>query len=324
LRLVGADGEPSEAALKSNGETLSVKAAKVKMDEHASMDEAIETVLTSCLEQFVGNWPALRASNDIESVHQMRVALRRMRAALSLFRRAVPCADFETAAARAKSVAATLGVAREWDVFRESLDAGPREKLSGEPSFYALIDVAELRRARAYEAARHLIAGRTTRQFVNDLRRALKRKAWRDGTDAATADAPVSAREFAVEALDRLHARSLKKCKGLAGLDPEQRHQARISLKKLRYAAEFFEDLFDGKEDSHAYMRTLSKVQNGLGADNDLTTARRLLEEIEADGGEKTAFARGFVLGWLLHEQEKLPHSKTGEKAVRKLEPFWR
>lgn len=324
-----AAGEPGRApgGRRASIEAVPVKAGDISLDRHASLDDAIAEMLSSCLDHFAANEPALRETGDPEAVHQLRVALRRLRAALGLLKSAVPCVEFDTAAARARTIAAGLGEARDWDVFAESLDAGPRERLNDEPSFYALLDAVELRRAQAHRNARALIVEQTTQQFAADLRLALRRKAWRDGArdDATRTGDPGSAREFAARALDRLHRRAVKKCQGLAALTPEQRHRARIALKKARYAAEFFETLFDAPARARRYLRSLGKIQESLGADNDAAAAARLLREIEADGGGQTAFASGFVRGWRAHEQAlSAAGAKRSEKLVKKLEPFWR
>lgn len=323
LRLV-ASNQPGDNGLQQpGGGHAPVKAGDIALDRRASLDEAVVEILSSSLDHFVANWPALRESSDPEAVHQMRVALRRLRAALGLLKRAVPCLEFETAAARAKTIATTLGEARDWDVFRESLEAGPRGQLNDEPSFYALLDAVELRRAQAHEIARGVVAEKATKQFVADLRRALMSKAWRG--DGRRTGNRRSAQDFAAKALDRLHRRAVKKCKGLAALAPEERHQARIALKKTRYAAEFFERLFGARRRARTYLRAIGKIQEYLGADNDMATATRLLREIEADGGGKTTFAAGFVRGWRAREQEQgASAAKKSAKIVKRLEPFWR
>jgi len=326
LRLVASNETENDGQRRPGGGHAPVKAGGVALHRRASLDEAVAEVLSSSLDHFVANWPALRESSDPEAVHQMRVALRRLRAALGLLKRAVPCLEFETAAARAKTIAATLGEARDWDVFRESLEAGPRGRLNDEPSFYALLDVVELRRAQAHEKARAVVAEKATKQFVDELRRALRRRAWRGNArdDAPRIGDPDSARDFAAKALDRLHRRAVEKCEGLAALAPQQRHQARIALKKARYAAEFFATLFDARPRVRTYLRAIGKIQENLGADNDTATATRLLREIEADGG-KTTLAAGFVRGWRAREQEQgAAGAKKSEKIVKRLEPFWR
>jgi triphosphatase len=307
-----------------------VKARPLSLPGDASLDTAIELALTSCLDHFVANWPTQNSPTASEGVHQMRVALRRLRAGVGLLKRALQSKELETAAARAKQIAAKLGEARDLDVFSDNLQTGPFARLLGEPSFYALLDAVECRRRKAHERVRTLIEHRQTRQFVNDLRATLTKRAWTSKNADAThmilaSDAAGSARRFAELALDRLHRRAIKKCHGLAARSEEERHLARIALKKTRYAAEFFRSLFEEEEDAHAYIRGVTKIQDQLGLANDIATATRLLEEIDAANRSETAYAAGFVRGWHAHAQETAASGAgKSEKALKKLEPFWR
>ena len=307
-----------------------VKARPLSLPDDASLDTAIELALTSCLDHFVANWPTQNGPAASEGVHQMRVALRRLRAGAGVLKRALQSKGLETAAARAKQIAAKLGEARDLDVFSENLQTGPFARLVGEPSFYALLDAVECRRRKAHDQVRALIEQPQTRQFVNGLRATLTKRQWTsrnvDGTVAISAsDAPGSARRFAEQALDRLHRRAIKKCRGLAARSEEERHLARIALKKTRYAAEFFQSLFKEEECAHAYIRGVTKIQDQLGLANDVATATRLLDEIDAADRSETAYAAGFVRGWHAHAQEfAAKGAGKSEKAMKKLEPFWR
>jgi CHAD domain-containing protein len=300
-----------------------VKAKRLPLDADATLDEAISRILSNCLAHFSANAPILRKTGDPEAVHQLRVALRRLRAFLSLLKRAVPSLDLTEITARAKVVARSLGEARDWDVFREGLEKGPRGFLTDEPAFFALLDAVELRRHHAREAARAVLAEPATKQMLRGLRRLIARRPWRESDKRTQAKA--SARVFAKKALDRLHRRAMKRCSGLASLPPEVRHGARIALKKARYAAEFFESLFDAKP-ARAYLRELSAVQDRLGEDNDRATAKRLLLEItQTDTAQDTLRAACFLRGWSGHAQHQSGSAAAQmERRLRKLKPFWR
>ncbi len=299
-----------------------VKNRRLALDPEASLDDAMADVLSACIEHFTANWPALRETSAPESIHQMRVALRRLRAAVGVFRRAARCDVLETASQRAKTIAATLGEARDWDVFREGLDA-LSAPLAEEPSYAALRDAAEARRRRGHQAAYRMIDDPATTRFAADLGAALTQRPWR-GDDAL--EKPGSARKFAAKALDRLHRRAKRACENLAGLSVEERHEARIALKKLRYAAEFFESLFEARGAAKSYIKAVTAAQDGLGAENDMAVATRLVHEIErGENGAETAHAAGFVQGWRAHAREEAGR-RLGkvEKTVLALEPFWR
>jgi len=100
-------------ALASNETPASVKTSPLRFPPNAMLDDAVAVVLASTLNHFVLNWAALREGDHPESIHQMRVALRRLRAALAMFKRALPCAEFDVFRAEAKRIATALGPARE-------------------------------------------------------------------------------------------------------------------------------------------------------------------------------------------------------------------
>ncbi len=320
LRLVVSNDE----SCHEPGEPLRpVKAKSLPLDADVTLDEAISRILSNCLAHFSANAPVLRKTGDPEAVHQLRVSLRRLRAFLGLLKHAVPTLDLTEVTAHAKAVARSLGEARDWDVFREGLEKGPRGFLTDEPAFFALLDAVELRRHHAREAARAVLAEPTTEQLLRGLRRLITRRPWREHDKRTQAKG--SARAFATKALDRLHRRAMKRCSGIASLPPEARHNARIALKKTRYAAEFFESLFDAKS-ARAYLRDLSAIQDRLGEDNDRTTAARLLHEItQTDSAQDTMRAVCFLRGWSshAHHQSGGPAAQM-QRRLRKLKPFWR
>jgi CHAD domain-containing protein len=321
LRLVASDGE----ILGSRRQlTVPVKAARLSLGADDSIDDAIALILSGCLDHFAANIPALCETGDAEAVHQLRVALRRLRAFLGLLKRIAPAnLELATTATRAKTLASALGEARDWYVFGEGLERGPREILREEPGFFTLLDAVELRRLRALEAVRAMIAAPATQQFVRELRGLISRRAWRES--ARGLEGKGSARAFAARALNRLHRRGLKRCEGVAALRPELRHRARIALKKTRYAAEFFESLFCQKT-ARAYLRNLAIVQDQLGEDNDRQTAARLLGEITADdASQETMRAVCFLRGWRAQAQQRgVTATKESERRLRRLKPFWR
>jgi triphosphatase len=317
LRLVSGDGaQLDKAAVALRPE----RAARVELAADASLDDAVARILFACLDHFAANAPVLRHNGDPEAIHQARVALRRLRAFLGLLKRVAPSLEVARTAYGAKSIANALGPARDWQVLREGLEREPRDPLGKDPSFFALLDAVELRRGRAQEAARAAISAPTTLRFVQDLRNFVSRKGWRES--AKGTERKGSARVFAVEQLSRLHRRLVRLSKDVASQPPERRHQARIALKKARYAAEFFESLFRPKA-ARAYLRGLAALQEELGEDNDRATAVRLLEEIAADGTQQAAPAVSALLESRATNSPRGP-TKKSEKRLRGLKVFWR
>jgi len=300
----------------------SVKAGRLKLPEAVSLDDAIAAILTDCLRHFALNAAALQESGEPETLHQLRVALRRLRAFFGLLKGLISCPDATRIATRAKEIANAVGPSRDWDVFCENLEGEPRELLQDEPSFYALIDAAELRRIEAQRAARTALTAAATQEFETDLRDFIARRPWREGAEVSCE--PGSARDFAAKALHRLRRRALKRCEGLEDASPEQRHKARIAIKKARYAAEIFESLF-GARKSRVYLRGLAKIQDELGLANDRVTAARLLAAIiAADPAMEQTPAVSFVQIWRERAaQETALWAKDCARRLRRFTPFW-
>jgi len=297
-----------------------IKAKAIELPEDDALEDAAAAIFSASLEHFLANIPLLQTSSAPESVHQMRVALRRLRAAIRLLQPSLAGPALETAQERAKALASVLGDARDWDVFGAMINAGPRDALGDDPSFHALTDAIESFREASYRAAHEKLSSQETSQFVEDLRVTVERRDWEVAPEMR---GPGSACAFAARALTRLRKRLLKKSKNLAQLSAEERHRVRIALKKARYGAEFFESLFEDRKAARAYLHALSDMQDQLGVFNDMEVANGLLDRIDAKGPD-VARASGFVRGWFAHAaQQGVAHAHKSEKRLKKLAPFW-
>src|SRR5215210_2722078 len=147
-----------------------VKATPSPIVEGMSVADAFQAIARSCLAHLLANEALFRNARDPEAVHQMRVALRRLRAALSLFRDAV--ADEEMAAIKAglRELAAVLGEARDLDVFIRKTIAPARERDPDAAALGALARFYAERREAAYDAALETVAsGRLGRIVLDTL-----------------------------------------------------------------------------------------------------------------------------------------------------------
>lgn len=278
--------------LASGLQPAAVTAKPLAFPPGCGLEDAIALVLANCLEHFVANWACLRQTDDPEAIHQLRVALRRMRAALGIFGRAFPASELQPLRAGAKQFATALGQAREIDVLLDMADGGPRASPGFPQGGEALSGLLRARQRTACAAARGLLDGREAAHFVFALQDVIARRPWR-GQLPGTSPA-----DFARDALARLDGRALKRGKRLPELADDARHELRIALKNLRYCAAFFASLFGRPKKAHAFLGAVSTLQDYLGAHNDVATARRLLVETVPAGEDEAARAAGFILGW--------------------------
>jgi len=306
-----------------------VKSGGIKLSPDASVEDAIRVVFGSCLAHLMGNEACVLGGDDVEGVHQMRVAARRLRSALSLFRPVLPRGDYFRFLGDVKWLGASLGPARDWDVFHDELIAPVRTAMGADSAedFLALDAAIARRRETARAAARRAVSSPRHARFQIDFGEWLESRGWRRqevSEDSVRLFAPVI--DLADASLDRRYRKAKRAGRGFAELPPARRHELRIALKKLRYAAEFFQSPHEPRA-TRRFIAHLSDLQDALGHLNDTATAHRLSRDLHAEGervepGE--ARAVGIVLGWYARaaaDGESALISRWDEFAETK--PFW-
>jgi CHAD domain-containing protein len=231
-----------------------------------------------------------------DSVHQMRVAARRLRSSLATF---APLLDADTATGlkeELKWVASELGAIRDTEVMLERLDAHAGD----------LPDVADVQRARA--AIDPFLTGRlaTARSSALAALRSDRHQQLVDDLMSAAIDPPVvdAAYTPCSESLFPLVSRTWARLdKAIARLDLDGPstpwHLARIKAKRARYAAESVAAIF-GKDMQRLAAR-LADVTELLGDHQDAHVAQTIIRELAAHAD--TDGATGLSLG-LLHSYE--------------------
>jgi inorganic triphosphatase YgiF len=273
------------------------RAVRPRLTRDVSVGDALRGILRICLAQLRANAAAIRLGDDPAAMHQFRVALRRMRAAFSAFGFAMPLATRRRFAASLRRIARRSDPARELDVFLTEILPAARARIGNDPGFDALAAVATRARDGAWRRMRALLDRPAFAVAVLDLEAWLEGAGWRDEAGAVH-DAPMRPQARAV--LRRLQRKLLRAGEAIDGLDIAGLHGLRLRGKKLRYAGEFFRDLFPGRG-AKAYLAALAEVQERLGALNDGGALRAMLERLAQDARATDGdFARGaaLVLGW--------------------------
>ena len=259
-----------------------VRAVPPSLTPESPLDEAIGALMHNCMNQFLGNLPALASGDGVEAVHQMRVAMRRLRSALGLFNRAFPCAEFQDLRAEFERIAAVLGEARDWDVFVETLRARPLPRFADEPGFDRLLSAAEAKAAAGRAAVLDLVGDKTTTRFALVVERIAAGRGWRrsaTGDRLRRLSEPVVG--FAASSLDRLDRKVRRRGRHFRSLSSEKRHALRISLKDLRYATEFFWRSLSPGVSGGGYADKAKALQDFFSAKlNDAAIAQRLIKDL--------------------------------------------
>jgi inorganic triphosphatase YgiF len=294
-----------------------VRAADVALRPDMGVGEGFQAVAGSCLTQLLGNYRAVIETGHPDAVHQSRVAMRRLRAAFSLFARHLTDPRAQVFKAEWKAAARELAPARDVHVMIERVEAACAEagQAAGD-----LLPHLRAKRDEATRAAQTMLAGEAFQHLLIGFAEWLERV-------PPLPDRPL--RAFAADTLER-RRRKLVTGKPLDRLSDEALHDLRIKGKKLRYAAEFFAALFPGKEAAKArrdFGKALARLQDGLGSVHDLAVAHEQRESLFAGLEAITAAGHSAQLADMLgrHGPGRKQLVRQAAKALGRIEhaPAW-
>jgi inorganic triphosphatase YgiF len=281
--------------------------------------EAFRIIASSTIQQFSRNADAVRA-HDPEGIHQMRVGLRRTRAAISIFAEMLPGSRTERMKSELKWLTNELAAARELDVFMRKKVRPAQGDSATKRGARAIKKEFADRRRRAFTQAGTAVASSRYRQLLIDVLEWLETE-----PHARAHDARRSVAEFAKDVLRHRMKNIRKSGKDLHALSAHERHKLRIKIKKIRYALEFFDSLYAGKERRKlAFVsKSLEALQDALGSLNDFAAHRELTTESALHAPRAHRRARAFVAGVILGKEEEAtkPILKTVNKAIKRLGP---
>jgi triphosphatase len=257
-----------------NGTTPAAhKAEAVALDQNTSGADAFRQILTADLGHLLDNQPAALAG-DTEGVHQMRIAIRRLRAALTLFQPLLEANAASSFQAELRRVGRAFGEARDWDVFTLQVLPDALEAAKARP-WHDLLQLPA--NARRQEAHQHFAQEVLAPPFTTLV---LGLAAWAE--EKALLGDP--ALEQPIDALyppllDRLARKVDRRGRHIGYRSDPERHALRKALKKLRYAIDYLRSLLPAKP-VKSYLRKCKKTQETLGGINDAVTAIALADHL--------------------------------------------
>lgn len=267
------------------------KHTDVELPDDASAAEAFRRILDNVIAHFMANQPSA-ASGDAEGVHQMRIAIRRARAALMLFKPTLhprALAQFTDALRRLGRV---FGEARDWDVFCTDMLASAEAGGVAWSWLDLLREPAEALRAAAHaHVATELEAPLLTATVLG-------LQTWEVADDTPLAD-------LAPDLMAKLDQKVRHRGRHIAKLDDEGLHRLRKSLKKLRYGVEFLAPLLREK-DTKQYLHHCKVLLKRLGALNDAVVAVALAEQLGGERQPELAPAVSALAEWAANQRTEV------------------
>lgn len=256
--------------LRSPVKTVVKKAQTPNFLPQTSLKAALQEMVWSCLSHLQANVPGALAQIDDEYLHQVRVALRRLRVVLRIVAKQGGDAELSALRESVAELASALGQSREWDVFITQTLPALHSHQDGE------LILRQSEKLRQHYHGR-VLAVLQTGGFQRLL---LRFGAWMNGAYWQMLAADTGLPAFAAKIL-RGQGRKVARYAAHIGqtTDARQLHVLRIACKNLRYSAELFAALYGAKKTA-SYMHALAGLQDSLGEFNDHAVALRLLDEL--------------------------------------------
>jgi CHAD domain-containing protein len=328
--------EPRPATIRTTSraphdfQALAVGARPLKISRGMTLEDAFRVTLLECLAHVQGNVSAVTRSRETEGLHQLRVGLRRLSVAFAAFGEEFLNPAQRELQARTKAFASAIAPARDLDVFADELFPPPVAAVGDDAAFALLRDRLDRARAETWDQTVERVSSVEFAILLDDVASAAQSRSWSEGIDLAdrlSVRAPV--KSVAARRLDEFLIKARKRGRHLKTLEQRDCHRLRISLKKLRYAAEFYGPLYKKKKVKR-YIKGLKELQDLLGAFNDAGQVRATLSLLtaEADIAPRAQadlfFASGLINGWHCARAMRLGKSALKRwDRFKHTEPFW-
>ncbi len=308
------------AGLARGLSVMPVKFKRAELTDDMTVEAGFVAMMQACLAQFQANLPGVFNVEDPEYVHQARVALRRLKVLLRLYRKVCVLPDALQDTLRKLDDA--LGPVRDWDVLCDETLPAIAPHFDDIPTWLFGQGGLEAHRFEARTNMRDALSKARPGAWMLALQRWMMQQAWRssshtDHTPSAKRDETNKQQDLQQTALEAWARRMLKKghrqlargaYKRLPD-DPVKRHALRIAIKHQRYMADFFSPLLGNREQAR-YRTAIQSLQADLGQMNDASVAIGLISESTVDMGKM----RPFVLGWLAAKQAGISKKEIDHK----------
>jgi CHAD domain-containing protein len=252
-----------------------------RLNATMACDTAFRVIARRCLGNLTANHDAT-CRGDPVAVHQMRIALTRLRTAILFFSPMVADTESKRLRDELKWLNGPLGAVRDLDVAIERL----REINKQRPQPRSYYRSWNEKRADSHRLLARTLRSARYRRLVKSTSGWVENGPWsiKKGKQAKERASPIAA--YSARQLRRWQQKLLKKSRKLADMGAEKRHRLRLLNKKLSYSIELLEDLFRDKRFSRQQdaLKHLRRAQRSLGQLNDDAKGQSLAASLQRDG----------------------------------------
>ncbi len=280
-----------------------------RLEGRARADANVKTILLGLLETLEANISGASAHLDPEFLHDLRVATRRTRSALTQIRGVFAPEVVGHYKSRFAWLQQVTSPARDLDVYRLNLEDYVASLPSALRGDLALLErfLAD-RHAAAQRQLTEVLGSPEIKSLLADWRAFLEAPV-PDSAPAAHAERPL--KEVADANIWRLYRRVRREGRAIGTESPApELHELRKSTKKLRYLMEFFRRLYPS-DDIGPLIKLTKVLLDNLGLFQDLAVQAAFLRSAAGEmNSEQRAstdalLAMGSLIGDLLHRQQR-------------------
>ena len=291
------------------------------LDNRMDANTAFKTIVRECITHLQSNQDVVIEESNEEGLHQMRVALRRLRSALTLFKKILGPKSRKSLVTELNWLAKSLGKARNLDVFITQTLPSLSGYFGKHQGLLTLETNALEAQLEVYNDVREILLSQRYQRMLLTLLSWVENELWQKGSKDFK---NYQLETIAAATLNKFHKRLLNHNGNFTNMRPEKMHAIRIDGKKLRYAAEFFASIYKEKN-SKRYIKLLIELQDYLGQINDINVTGNLIRTLSGQkpmGKTKEA----------IHIFEEWKESSTIEninkadkiwKDLSMIKPFW-
>jgi len=284
------------------------------LPNRAGLAALVDAALVHCWRSLDRSAAAARAPGDAESVHQMRIAVRRFRTALRVLRDPISRERATRLRAALGTLAEQLGAVRDFDVFLARLATCEASR----PPLEQLRRSAQRARSEAFAELAQLLDSPERAALDLELGQLAFAGSWRG---AATVTLDGSATRAARAFVARANRRARRAGDGFAQLAPDDRHRLRLRVKSARYTAELLAPLLSAKRIRRTVRRARA-LQDALGVECDARRADAIMQQIAPPEARDEA---QFVLGYGAGETHGVREScERAWRRFRRVSRSWR
>jgi CHAD domain-containing protein len=247
-------------------------------------DTAFRVVARRCLRDLEADREAT-CEGDPTALHQMRIALTRLRTVILFFSPMVADSQLAQIRDELKWINAHLGAVRDMDVAIERLGAVDRQQPPTTPYYLSW----KKKRANSHRLLARALRSARYQRLIEDTSGWVENGPWsiKRGKQA-TKERACAVAVYGADKLAGWQQKLLKKSRKLMEMDAEERHRLRLLNKKLSYSIEALEDLFsdEGFTGQQAALKQLRKAQRSLGQLNDDARGHTLAAALQRNGAD--------------------------------------